>query len=67
VLPLETTSCYTCANQSLCYLKRHIYNALTPEGAWMLDKALRKWMDIFDTLAEICNQYQKIEQEATSE
>ena len=58
-------SCYTCQNQSLCYLKRRIYDALLPGAAWMFEDAPRPFTDIFDTLAEACNQYQKQEEQAT--
>ena len=54
-------SCYTCENQGLCFLRRKVYNALTPEGTWMFLDAPRKWTDVFDTLAGACNQYQKME------
>ena len=58
----DKRSCYTCKHQSLCYLKRRIYDAILPGAAWMFEDALRPFMDIFDTLAEICNQYQKQEE-----
>ena len=56
-------SCYNCQHQSLCYLRRTIYNALLPECAWMLEGAPRPFMDIFDVLAEACNMYQRTETE----
>jgi len=58
----EKRSCYTCEHQSLCYLKRHIYDALVPSAAWMLDSTglPHVWTDVFDTLAEACNQYTKM-------
>jgi len=60
----DKRSCYSCQNQSLCFLKRRIYDALLPGAAWMFEAAPRPFTDIFDTLAEACNQYQKQEEQA---
>jgi len=56
----EKRSCYTCFFQSLCYLKHNVHNAMVPGAAWMITDVPRKWTDIFDTLAEVCNQYTKM-------
>ena len=67
----DRRSCYTCKHQSLCYLKRRVYDAMLPGAAWMFDgadvaKPTRQFTDVFNTLAEACNQYdpyQKMEAE----
>lgn len=62
----DKRSCYTCKNHGFCYLHRGIRNKLIMAVGMFIGKS-NPATDIFDTLAEACNQYQKIEQEATSE
>ena len=51
-------SCYTCQHQNLCYLRRRIYDALLPSSAWMLEGMPRTFSEVFDVLAQVCNQYE---------
>jgi len=62
----DKRSCFNCRHHTLCFLRHRVYMALAPgnEGARMFENAPRRWTDIFDTLAEACNQFQRIEQEA---
>jgi len=62
----DKRSCFTCNHRAVCALKRAVRDALLAEAPF-LKGAPRSRTDILDTLAEACNQYQKIEQEATSE
>ena len=58
----EKRSCFTCEHESLCFLKHRLYDAmLQGDTAWMFEITVRAWTDIFDTLAEACNQYTKME------
>ena len=61
-------SCYNCQHQSLCYLRHHVYDAMVPRCAWMFDghdcgRSRRPWTDVFDVLAEACNQHERVETE----
>jgi len=56
----EKRSCFNCKHQSLCYLKHRVLDAMVPSAAWMFEGSQpRVWTDVFDTLAEVCNQYTK--------
>lgn len=62
----QKRSCFNCTHQDLCCLRRDVCDA-THKAAWMhraREHGLTGWKAIFYTLAEACNQYQKIEQEA---
>ena len=59
----EKRSCYTCFFQSLCHPKNLVHDAVTKQAGWMFEayeNTVRKWTDVFDTLAEACNQYTKM-------
>jgi len=65
VIDENRRSCYTCEHLSVCFLKHKTYNMFTSEdSAWMFNDPPCRWMRIFDTLAEACNQYQRQEENA---
>ena len=59
----EKRSCYTCFFQSLCHPKNLVQDAVTRQAGWMFESspdAMVMWTDVFDTLAQACNQYTKM-------
>ena len=61
----QRRSCFICAHQDLCCLRRDVRDA-THKAAWMHrgKHGLTGWITLFDTLAEACNQYQRQEEKA---
>jgi len=52
-------SCYDCELYGQCGLMADVYTAIRCHRQKLIDAVLRR-ADIFDTLAEICNQYTKM-------